>query len=66
VIAVPGDPGRQDSFYIGGAENGPSSHTPIDEISSELYLARASGEPSCEGVVASGTAVQIAQRELGD
>jgi hypothetical protein len=56
VIAVPGGPGRQGSFYVGGAENGPSSHTPVDEISSDLYLVRATGEPPCEGAATSGKA----------
>jgi hypothetical protein len=52
VVADSEHPG---SLYMGGAENGPSSHTPVDEIYSDLYLARAIGEPSCEGVAARGT-----------
>jgi hypothetical protein len=49
------NPRRPGSLYMGGAENGPASHTPVDELYSDLYLVRASGEPSCKGVVASGT-----------
>jgi hypothetical protein len=56
VIAVPGGLGRRGSLYIGGAENGPSSHTPVDEISSDLYLVRWTGEPFCEGVMTPGEA----------